>query len=285
MATRASCLCGGIAYEISGELAWMSHCHCSMCRKSHGAAFATYAAVPASGFRWLRGADQVARYESSPGFFRTFCPRCGSTLPDSPADADPVVFPAGGLEADPGVRPMAHIFVTSKAPWYEICDALPRFDAYPPNVDAPVVERESRSAAARGAIGGSCLCGGVRFELSGPSELIVFCHCSRCRRGHAAAHAANTFVAASTFRWVEGEELAEQYEVPGARRFRTEFCRVCGSSLPRPFPAAGRVNVPAAALDDDPAARPRLHIHTGSKAPWFEIHDSLPQFEEGRPRG
>ena len=129
---KGSCLCGGVRYEIDGEIGPMAHCYCSMCRKHHGAAFATYVGVKASDFRWVKGEELVARYRSSPGGHRGFCRTCGSSLPAPDPGAKEFFIPAGTLDDDPGVRPAAHIFVASKAPWVEIGDELPQFDEYPP---------------------------------------------------------------------------------------------------------------------------------------------------------
>jgi hypothetical protein len=101
-----------------------------MCRKAHGAAFGTYAAAKAEDFRVVSGEDLITRFRSSPGIVRTFCARCGSTLQwlrESKPDVVDVAL--GVLDDDPGVRPAAHIYVGSKAPWYEITDAFPRHEA------------------------------------------------------------------------------------------------------------------------------------------------------------
>jgi len=133
---KGSCLCGAVGYELHGDLGPMAHCHCSMCRKHHGASFGTYIGVDPSGFRWIRGEESVTRYESSPGVHRGFCRTCGSSLPiPDPAASKPFV-PAGTLDDDPGQRPAAHIFVGSKAAWYEIRDDLAQFEGYPPGFGA-----------------------------------------------------------------------------------------------------------------------------------------------------
>ena len=64
---RASCLCGDVVWEAEPPLELITHCHCSFCRKSHGAAFGTYGAAKAEGFRWVQGREGVRQYESSPG--------------------------------------------------------------------------------------------------------------------------------------------------------------------------------------------------------------------------
>ena len=124
---RGSCLCGAVRFEIRGPLGAMSHCHCSMCRKAHGAAFGTYARAKRRDFVLLSGADAVRGYRSSAKVTRTFCGTCGTTLQwitdDRPDEIDIAI---GTLDDDPGVRPSLHIFTASKAPWYEIGDDLPR---------------------------------------------------------------------------------------------------------------------------------------------------------------
>lgn len=130
---RGSCLCGRVRYEVSGPLKGALNCHCAMCRKAHGAAFRSRAAVAAADFRWAAGEDAITWYESSPGTQRGFCRHCGSPLLSRFAD-HPRYFglPLGALDDDPGVKPARHVFVASKAPWHEITDDLPRFDALPP---------------------------------------------------------------------------------------------------------------------------------------------------------
>src|SRR5215510_1747527 len=101
---RGSCLCGDVAWEMTGDLEFMSHCHCSRCRKFHGTAFATYLMCPAEAFH--RRGDTVVRWESSPGFHRSFCGRCGSAVPDQEPWQGRAIVPAGPLDDDPGIRPM-----------------------------------------------------------------------------------------------------------------------------------------------------------------------------------
>ena len=131
---KGSCLCGGAQYEINGDIKLMAHCHCSRCRKHHGAAFATYIGVNTEDFRWVKGEELVVRYQSSPGHTRGFCRVCGSSLPDPDPGATSFFLPAGTLDDDPGARPAAHIFVASEASWLEISDELPQFDEYPPGI-------------------------------------------------------------------------------------------------------------------------------------------------------
>ena len=127
MSVKGSCLCGAVGYEVDdGGFGRVVNCHCSMCRKATGAAFRTRASVRPAEFRWLAGEDLVSRYESSPGETRTFCRVCGATLATFLGDKE-IGLPLGTLDDDPGVRPAAHVFVDSKAAWFEITDGLPQF--------------------------------------------------------------------------------------------------------------------------------------------------------------
>ena len=78
MAREGGCLCGAIRYHITGEPDSVLHCHCTMCQRSGGAAFLTWACFPAGAFAWMRGEPRT--YRSSPGVSRTFCSACGSPL-------------------------------------------------------------------------------------------------------------------------------------------------------------------------------------------------------------
>lgn len=130
MSHEGSCLCRRVRYAIDGPLEDVLNCHCSMCRKLHAAAFRTRAKVRAADWRTLTGAEFIKFHESSPGEHKGFCSECGSSL-YTKFDADPewLGFPLGTLDTDPGVRPRRHVFVGSKAPWFEITDDLPQSEA------------------------------------------------------------------------------------------------------------------------------------------------------------
>ncbi len=131
MAISGSCLCGAVRYEIEGTLADAGHCHCTMCRKEHGAAFGSYASVDPDRFCWVSGGDEVSRFESSAHEDRIFCRVCGSTL-GGMSNGRVSSITLGTVDGDPGVRPRSHIFVGSKASWHEIVDDLPQFEEWPP---------------------------------------------------------------------------------------------------------------------------------------------------------
>src|SRR5512146_3250228 len=106
---KGSCLCGAVRYELDGELGPISCCHCSMCRKAQGSAFATNAPVDAARFRITEGAASLRAYRSSPEKERVFCATCGSPL-YSRHDARPEVvrIRVGTLDGPIAARPTAH---------------------------------------------------------------------------------------------------------------------------------------------------------------------------------
>lgn len=131
---RGSCLCGAVAWEATSPLEVLHHCHCSRCRKQHGAPFSTFGRFRRDGFRYTRGDDRVKSFRSSEHIERTFCADCGSNL-EFRVDLlpDVVWMAAGSFDEETAVRPDAHIFATSKASWFEITDGLPQHEGYAPH--------------------------------------------------------------------------------------------------------------------------------------------------------
>jgi hypothetical protein len=129
-------------------------------------------------------------------------------------------------------------------------------------------------------ISGSCLCGGVRFEIAravGPYEL---CHCRRCRKKSGSAFDAALGVNTADYRLLAGAELITTYDAPIVARppaYRVSFCRRCGSPVPNPPPGAEWFEIPAGLLDDDPGARPDRHIFVELEPPWLARVDHLPR--------
>jgi len=130
---------------------------------------------------------------------------------------------------------------------------------------------------------GSCLCGGIVYEIDPPFEKFYYCHCSRCRKITGSAHAANLFVGPKQFRWVKGEELVERFEHSEAKYFATGFCNKCGSSMPWLVQGGATMIVPAGTLDDDPDFTPQKNIFWDSRACWFKETDDIEKHAE-RPR-
>ena len=125
------CHCGAVRYTASAAATETHHCHCSICRKVHGAIFVTLSVFPRDNFTIDKGADNLTTYSTSPKLHRNFCKTCGCQLTIDLDDApDIVAIATGSLDegAHPGHPPetLRHIFVSSKVPWYEIKDDLPQ---------------------------------------------------------------------------------------------------------------------------------------------------------------
>lgn len=275
---KGSCLCGTVQFQLLSEPENMSHCHCSICRKIHGTPFATY--VQTSGVKWLAGEDNISTFQSSENFHRCFCKTCGSVLPETIDGADYTFVPAGTLEGKVNARPEKHIFATSKAEWYQITDKLPQFEGYSAEHNEGI-DQENRAGQKEGVVSGSCQCGDVAYQYpAGNAKMMMWCHCSRCRKVKGAAHATNVFVTPDDLTWVRGEDKLVTYNHDGAVRFGNSFCQRCGSSMPRLAEGAPAFNIPAGGLDDAPGVDTKGHIFVGSKSDWFDIQDEYAQFEE-----
>ena len=126
---------------------------------------------------------------------------------------------------------------------------------------------------------GSCLCGAMRFRITGKTTPIGMCHCSKCRKVSGVASNATLIVPREGLRWISGEGNLTKFALPdGWGPWR---CAVCGSPVPKLHPGGGAYWVPAGVLDSDPGVRIKGHIFVGSKAPWEEIADDLPQLVDG----
>ena len=128
---RGSCLCNAIRFEVDEFEPRTGNCHCSMCRKFHGAAYATIAEAKRNHFRWISGQELIKGYTAENGTTRSFCANCGSSLTFASPEADPdlVEIALGCFDDEVPVRPDAHIYVASGAKWALPDDNLPQFEA------------------------------------------------------------------------------------------------------------------------------------------------------------
>jgi len=128
------CLCGAVAYELAGELPPLVNCHCQFCRRAHGAAFVTIGWVRESSFKFVSGEEGVVRYSQSTGF-RCFCGRCGTRLFSGQENGGGFIsLVVATLDVEPSRGPVMHLNLESKAPWYEVCDGLPEYQAVPSDI-------------------------------------------------------------------------------------------------------------------------------------------------------
>ncbi|MDA8952802.1 GFA family protein [Pseudomonadales bacterium] len=113
-----SCLCGGVGYHFEGDgVLVISHCHCSMCRKASGAAFASFVMVLITDFVWTRGEQLIHKYESSKGIFRCHCSCCGSPLPLQDPHLSLMAVPAGSLDSPSCNWPHVETFTDDALPF------------------------------------------------------------------------------------------------------------------------------------------------------------------------
>jgi hypothetical protein len=126
------CFCGAVEYEVADESEYSAYCHCSNCRRTTGSAFKPFAGIRRAKFKLIRGDTDLMVYGEESGN-DTHCKFCGSLVFSVVRGGIYVQLPMGTLVDDPTIRPTKHIFVGSKAPWFEITDDLPRFEGHAPN--------------------------------------------------------------------------------------------------------------------------------------------------------
>jgi hypothetical protein len=128
---HGSCLCGKVKFTISDAIENIVHCHCSLCRKAQGSAFATNANVKAKDFIFLQDEENLTPYPSSSTQIKYFCKTCGSPIMSKNSSAPEYIrIRLGTIESDISERPSAHIFTSSKANWETICGDIPQYEEY-----------------------------------------------------------------------------------------------------------------------------------------------------------
>jgi hypothetical protein len=130
---------------------------------------------------------------------------------------------------------------------------------------------------------GGCLCGRVRYEVTGEAKRFYHCHCSRCRKATGTGHASNIFFQPAALKWLTGQEHIRTFKVPEAKRFTNQFCLICGGRLPRHPEGTDTVVVPAGSLDDEAPIEPQARIFTASRASWSCAGDEVPIYPESPP--
>jgi hypothetical protein len=125
---RGSCLCGAVTYRFETHGEGIYICHCSVCRRITGSAFAATLLADRKGFAWLSGRDHIRTFSKPTGLSVSFCEICGSHLPDTEPVGTIYPVPAGTVLGELDVPVLEHIYVGSKASWDEIGDSAPRWD-------------------------------------------------------------------------------------------------------------------------------------------------------------
>ncbi|ACL05884.1 glutathione-dependent formaldehyde-activating GFA [Desulfatibacillum aliphaticivorans] len=135
MIYKGSCLCGKIRFEVDGEFENFFLCHCERCRKDTGSAHAANLFSSTARLTWLSGKDDVQTFDfKSEGHIKSFCPVCGSALPNIQMNGALLVVPAGSLDSDVDIKPQGHIYCRNKANWDNALSEIPRFDELPEKI-------------------------------------------------------------------------------------------------------------------------------------------------------
>jgi hypothetical protein len=122
-------MCGAVQYEVADDFKYAMNCHCSKCRRTTGAAFKPFAGIEHASLRIVAGEPHLLVF-GDPTANNTLCKLCGSLLYSVVRDGQFVHVAMGTLVDAPRIRPTAHIFVGSKAPWFTITDDLPQFEGH-----------------------------------------------------------------------------------------------------------------------------------------------------------
>lgn len=125
------CFCSMVEYAVDDAFVYAANCHCSNCRRTTGSAFKPFAGIPREKFAITKGADELLIYGDAENH-DAHCGACGSLLYSLVREAAWVHVAMGTLVDAPTIRPTHHIFVGSKAPWYEIADDLPQYEGHKP---------------------------------------------------------------------------------------------------------------------------------------------------------
>ena len=129
---KGNCECEKISFEITQKIKYFSHCHCSQCRRTHGSAFGSFIEVEKSHFKYNSGAKNIKSFASSKDCLRIFCQICGSKIMFfSKSKPEKYYVSAGTLNGNINFPEAHHVFVGSKASWYDITDNLKQHLEYP----------------------------------------------------------------------------------------------------------------------------------------------------------
>lgn len=129
-----SCLCGKVAFEVSGIPLMFLYCHCRSCQKSSGSVHAANLAFPENSLSWTRGKELIERFvdtTENPGFPRCFCRSCGSPVPKLSRNRKFRVVPGGLLDSAPGMKPQANIYWGEHAPWFVPAEQITKHEGPP----------------------------------------------------------------------------------------------------------------------------------------------------------
>ncbi|WP_170334280.1 GFA family protein [Ruegeria arenilitoris] len=123
-----NCMCGAVTWSSSGPVTRRLSCHCGDCQRATSSPFTTFVGLPPETVEWV---GDINHFESSPGTYRGFCPKCGSRLYFR-SDKWPgeIHIHAATLDDTPGYTPDAHVVMGSAVPWLELADDIPKHQSF-----------------------------------------------------------------------------------------------------------------------------------------------------------
>ena len=128
---QGQCLCGAVKYRVAAAPKWSAHCHCSLCRRAHGAPFVTWVGVPLEAFKIVDGEPTLRWFASSAQAKRGFCSQCGTPLFfHGEKWADEMHIARATLDTPITLLPQAHVYYDTHVGWAQCDDHLPRYDEY-----------------------------------------------------------------------------------------------------------------------------------------------------------
>jgi len=269
---QGRCICGGVSYEIQGPLRAPSLCHCSQCRRLHGAPGA-YTSAPTSAYK-ISGEENLNWYRISPRSEQGFCRVCGSKLFWREVGGQELDATMGSLEGPTGLTLVRHIWTRSQGDYYEIGhDGVPRYAESSAGTQPIGEEAPPQAGPKTTQHSGHCQCGAVRYRVSGNMRDVVACHCGQCRRIH--GHAPGYSAARKGEMNIEGEDNIAWYRA--SDQAQRGFCKSCGSSLFWKPDGRETVSVAAGSLDAPTGVKTVRHIFAADKGDYYAISDGLPQ--------
>jgi hypothetical protein len=270
---KGKCLCGAVSFEIEGSLRAPSLCHCSQCRRLHGAPGA-YTGAPVSAYR-ISGEESLNWYRISARSEQSFCKLCGSKLFWREAGGTELEVTMGSLDAPGDLTLARHIFVRSQGDYYDIGhDGVPRFAEFSAGAE-PIGEEAPSQGPRKTEHSGRCQCGAVSYRVEGNMRDVVVCHCGQCQRNH--GYAPGYTAARKADLTVNGEDNVAWYR--SSEEARRGFCRTCGSSLFWESEARDTLSITAGSLNPPTGLKTVLHIMTADKRDYYTIADGVPQVE------
>ena len=124
------CFCRAVRYTVADAFEYALNCHCSNCRRTTGSAFKPFAGIARDKLGLVAGDDNVMIHGDANASHDAHCRRCGSLLYSVVRNGAYAHVAMGTLVDEPSIRPSAHIFVGSKAPWFSITDDLPQYQGH-----------------------------------------------------------------------------------------------------------------------------------------------------------